>query len=283
MLQSAPIFVAEFDFTGRDFQTIAALLHHHAGISLPDSKASLVYARLVKRLRLLGFTCFSDYCALLTGPDGANEIQVMLRCLTTNVTRFFREPHHFQNLQQAIEAAAPAVRSGGRLRLWSAGCSTGQEPYSMAFAVLDVLPEAADLDVRILATDIDTDVLTVGIGAVYGDDQLEGIDEAALGRWFDRAGGGWRVNARARALVAFREQNLNAPHWPMRGPFQAVFCRNVAIYFDEPSQDRLWRRFASLMPEGASLYVGHSERVRDPAFASCGLTAYQRTRERAAA
>jgi chemotaxis protein methyltransferase CheR len=187
----------------------------------------------------------------------------MLRAMTTNVTRFFREPHHFDDLKRLVAEAAPAVRAGARLRLWSAGCSTGQEPYTMAFSVLSVLPEAAELDVKILASDIDTDVLATAKAGIYSAEQP------------DRAGA-WRVSPAPRELIVFRELNLNEPAWPMRGPFDAVFCRNVAIYFDEPTQDRLWRRFAPLMTPEARLYVGHSERVRDPALVACGLTAYRR-------
>lgn len=279
----APLFNAEFGYTERDFQTIAGLIHASAGISLPDTKAALVYSRLVKRLRKLGLQSFSDYCALLADPAGAQETQIMLRCLTTNVTRFFREPHHFEDVQRLVTGAASDLRAGGRLRLWSAGCSTGQEPYSMAFAVLSALPDAPQLDVKILASDIDTDVLATGLTAVYDEEQVLSVPADDRSRWFEPvSAAAWRVCAPARSLVSFKKLNLNAPVWPMKGPFQAVFCRNVAIYFDEPSQDRLWRRFAGLMPAGASLYVGHSERVRDPAFATCGLTAYRRTPEGAA-
>ena len=153
----------------------------------------------------------------------------------------------------------------------------------MAFAVLSELPDAGALDVRILASDIDTDVLETGRAAVYSDEDLEAVPAHLRPHWFDACAGrdGWRVSEAARSLVAFREMNLNAVDWPMKGPFQAVFCRNVAIYFDEDSQNRLWRRFATLMQPDACLYVGHSERVRDPAFSACGLTAYRRTTEEA--
>ncbi|MDR7231580.1 chemotaxis protein methyltransferase CheR [Caulobacter sp. BE264] len=272
----------EFAFTNQDFKRIAALLYDLAGISLPDSKATLVYSRLAKRLRALGLRSFSEYCAFVASDNGHDESQEMLRALTTNVTRFFREPHHFDDLRaNVLEPVADKVRAGGRLRLWSAASSSGQEPYSMAFTVLSVWPNAADLDIRILGTDIDTNVLATGRAAVYDEGLLEGIPAAARSQYFERDPSdrrNWRVCEAARSLVAFRELNLNGPSWPMKGPFDAIFCRNVVIYFDEPTQERVWNRFAPLVAPGGRLYVGHSERVGASvtAFESCGLTAYRK-------
>jgi len=272
----------EFAFTSQDFKRIAALLYDLAGISLPDSKATLVYSRLAKRLRNLGMRSFTEYCAFVASDKGHDESQEMLRALTTNVTRFFREPHHFDDLRQnVLEPVADKVRAGGRLRLWSAASSSGQEPYSMAFTVLSVWPNAADLDIRILGTDIDTNVLATGREAVYDESLLEGIPAAARGQYFERDASdrrAWRVCEAARSLVAFRELNLNGPSWPMKGPFDAIFCRNVVIYFDEPTQERVWSRFAPLVAPGGRLYVGHSERVGSniTAFESSGLTAYRK-------
>ena len=271
-----PLFAGEFSFTGGDFETIAGILQERAGISLPATKGALVYARLVKRLRLLGLESFSDYCALLTEPGGEEESEVVLRALTTNVTRFFREPHHFDDLYHQLVDLAPDVRAGGRLRLWSAGCSTGQEPYSMAMTVLSVFPDATALDIKILASDIDTDVLETGRLALYQEEELDAVPANLRGDLERSAGGVWRVGAAARGLVTFKALNLNAAVWPMSGGFQVIFCRNVAIYFDDPTQERLWRRLGPLTAPNGRLYVGHSERVDDPAFQSCGLTTYRR-------
>jgi chemotaxis protein methyltransferase CheR len=272
----------EFAFTNQDFKRIAALLYDLAGISLPDSKATLVYSRLAKRLRALGLRSFAEYCTFVASEKGGDESQEMLRALTTNVTRFFREPHHFEDLRvNVLEPVADQVRAGRRLRLWSAASSSGQEPYSMAFTVLSVWPNAADLDIRILGTDIDTNVLATGRAAVYDENLLEGIPTATRSQYFERDPSdkrAWRVCEAARRLVAFRELNLNGPSWPMKGPFDAIFCRNVVIYFDEPTQERVWSRFAPLVAPGGRLYVGHSERVGASvtAFESCGLTAYRK-------
>ncbi|NGM50322.1 protein-glutamate O-methyltransferase CheR [Caulobacter sp. 602-2] len=273
----------EFAFTTQDFKRIAEILYGMAGISLPDTKATLVYSRLAKRLRALGMRSFKEYCAFVTSDPGRDESQEMLRALTTNVTRFFREPHHFDDLRANIlEPIADQVRAGRRLRLWSAASSSGQEPYSMAFTVLSVWPNAAELDIRILGTDIDTNVLATGRAAVYDEHLLEGVSQSMRGQYFERDPSdrrAWRVCEAARSLVAFRELNLNGPSWPMKGPFDAIFCRNVVIYFDEPTQERVWSRFAPLLAPGGKLYVGHSERVgaNVRGFESCGLTAYRKT------
>jgi chemotaxis protein methyltransferase CheR len=269
----------DFVFTSDDFRRIASMLYDMAGITLPESKVTLVYSRLAKRLRTLGLTNFRDYCALVGGVEGLDERQKMLAALTTNVTRFFREPHHFDHLlERVIEPMVSQVKAGGRLRLWSAGCSTGQEPYSMALTVLSALPNAADLDVKILATDIDPNVVATARQGVYAEDLVQAIPGPVRSRWLERSPEdrqSWRVGEAARRLVTFNELNLMAA-WPMKGEFQAIFCRNVVIYFDEPTQERVWGRFAGQLAEGGRLYVGHSERVSstDLGFESDGLTSY---------
>jgi len=269
----------EFPFDLDDFRRIASLLYSMAGITLPDAKATLVYSRLAKRLRSLGLASFADYCVLLDDPvEGPDERRRMLTALTTNVTRFFREPHHFEHLaSRVIAPMVDQVRAGGRLRLWSAGCSTGQEPYSMALTVLQALPQAPDLDVRILATDIDPEVIARGREGSYGEAELAGVPAESLQRWMERSGDGWTAGAAMRGLVAFRELNL-MDDWPLKGGFQAIFCRNVVIYFDEATQERIWRRFEPLLAPEGRLYVGHSERVPPglTGFESDGLTAYRR-------
>ena len=276
-----PIVEGEFLFTDEDFRRVSSMLHADSGIHLPDSKATLVYSRLAKRLRGLGLRSFRDYCELVAGVDGASERQAMLAALTTNVTRFFREPHHFDHLHDSLlPALVSEAKSGGRVRLWSAGCSTGQEPYSIALTVLSVFPDAGNFDFRILATDIDPVVLETARTAVYGPEAISAIPEPMRRRWMEPAAGprgdsSWRMGEEARNLIAFRELNLNAA-WPVKGPFQAIFCRNVAIYFEEPTQARIWDRFGDLMTPRSRLYIGHSERVNDDVrFQSDGLTVYR--------
>lgn len=274
------IVEGEFAFTNDDFAHIASILYDTAGIALPESKATLVYSRLAKRLRTLGLESFRDYCALVGSSEGLDERQSMLAALTTNVTRFYREPHHFEHLREHVIAPMAAeVRRGARLRIWSAGCSTGQEPYSIALTILSVIPEAAQLDVRILATDIDPNVIRTAREGVYSEDLIEPIPPALRNEWLQRDDSNrklWSMGAAARSLVTFNELNLMGS-WPMKGKFQTIFCRNVVIYFDEPTQEKMWTRFAASLAPGGRLYVGHSERVAFPAstFINDGLTSYQ--------
>jgi len=269
----------EFLLTAEDFRKIAQILHSHAGIALSEGKAALVYSRLAKRLRTLGLRSFREYCALVEGSDGLDERQAMMAALTTNVTRFFREPHHFDHLrEQVMPELAARARAGGRVRLWSAACSNGQEPYSMAITVLSALPEAADLDVRILATDIDPNMVAEGKAGLYREDAVAPIPLDLRRKWLEKAGEGrWSVSEQLRRLVSFRELNLIGD-WPMRGRFDVIFCRNVVIYFDEPTQEMIWKRFTPMMTPGATLYIGHSERVTGPAadvLETSGLTTYR--------
>ncbi len=273
----------EFLFTERDFRQIAAAIHADAGISLPDSKAALVYSRLAKRLRTLGLRSFKQYCALIEGDHAADERQRMIAALTTNVTRFFREPHHFEHLKtRVLPPLLEGARRGARVRLWSAGCSSGEEPYSIALAILSIDAQAASRDVRVLATDINPDVLDTGREGLYSTDALAPAPAELLHRWFtpelgeDDDGQLWRASEQLRALVAFRELNLTGD-WPMRGAFQAIFCRNVVIYFDETVQRRVWDRFSGVLEPGGRLYIGHSERLIDPQsrFEREALTTYR--------
>ena len=276
----ADLVDGEFPFTTSDFNTIASMLYDDAGIALTESKASLVYSRLSKRLRVLGLESFRASCALVAGSSGLSERQNMLAALTTNVTRFFREPHHFDHLKQVVlpELLSRAA-AGGRVRIWSAGCSTGQEPYSIALTVLSMLPNAASHDFRILATDIDPTVIAAGRAAVYSEEAVKPVPATLRDRWMvrvrDDGGRAWGAGEAMRALVAFRELNLMS-RWPMKGKFDAIFCRNVVIYFDEPTQARMWTRFAPLLNPEGRLYVGHSERVADgERFETDGLTCYR--------
>ena len=271
----------EFLLTWDDFCTIKDTLHGDAGIALDETKVPLVYSRLAKRIRALGLSSFRDYCALILSHEGVDERQRMLAALTTNVTRFFREPHHFEHLRRHVlpPLLADAGR-GGSVRIWSAGCSTGQEPYSIALTILGMLPGAASLDIRILATDIDTNVIATARTAEYPDDLVRDIPVDLRSRWLKRTGGGaWAMSAEVRELVRFRELNL-IRDWPMKRPFHAIFCRNVVIYFDEPTQATIWRRFSDNLIRGGTLLIGHSERVLGPAqsrFTTTALTTYALT------
>lgn len=271
--------VGDLPFTDADFDAISRMLRLDAGIDLPPGKASLVYARLSKRVRALQLASFGDYCALLTAAGGEDERREMLCALTTNVTRFFRERHHFEHLErEALPPLLAHARAGGRVRLWSAACSSGQEAYSMALSILSVEPSAARLDVKILATDIDPQIVAQAREARYSAEALADVPAAARARRFVQTDDGlWRPDEETRALVSFRMLNLNGD-WPMRGGFDVIFCRNVAIYFDAATQHALWSRLARQMTPGGWLYIGHSERVAGDAaqaLASSGVTTYR--------
>ena len=274
---------SDYAYTDRDFREIASMLYADARIHLAESKSTLVYSRLVKRLRALNLESFSDYCDLLRTEEGGGERLEMLSALTTNVTKFFREVHHFEQLKtQVLPQLLARARQGDRVRIWSAGCSTGEEPYSIALTILGSEPNAAGLDIKILATDIDPRVVAFGRTGVYPDAAMTDVPAEPKKRFFDvvteQGVKQYRANEALRALVAFRLLNLNS-QWPMRGPFEVIFCRNVVIYFDEKTQNLLWREFAKKLAPGGRLYVGHSERVNGPAsacFDGAGVTSYLR-------
>ncbi|MDP9096094.1 MAG: protein-glutamate O-methyltransferase [Pseudomonadota bacterium] len=260
----------EFPFTTGDFQAIAALLRDQAGISLANSKAPLVYGRLARRVRALQLNDFGTYVAFVQSPAGEAERRHMLTALTTNVTSFFREAHHFEHLRTEILQS-----DGGPIRLWSAACSTGQEAYSLAAVIASLLPDQHRLQARILATDIDPVVLQQAQAGQYS--SIDGVPPG-LRQWFPRSGAVWTVDPALRRMISFKLLNLNA-EWPIKRPFDAVLCRNVAIYFDPEHQARLWSALAAVIRPGGSLCIGHSERVSGPAtgqFENIGMTTYRR-------
>jgi chemotaxis protein methyltransferase CheR len=274
----------EYPLTRRDLNEIATMIYADAGIYLNETKASLVYSRLSKHIRSLGLKGFRDYCQLVASPAGAAARRDMLSHLTTNFTRFFRENHHFEHLKtDVLPQLIARAKAGGRVRIWSAACSDGQEPYSIALTVLSLLPNAADYDFRILATDIDPKILALARAGAYDATALETVSPAMRKQWFSEVEVGgrfkWRIDDRVKRLITFNELNLMA-QWPVKGPFDVIFCRNVVIYFDEPTQMKIWSRFAGVLDSGGYLYIGHSERVSGDAkalFDNIGITTYRHT------
>lgn len=273
--------VVEFAFTDSDFAMIAALAKSKFGLDLQPSKKPLVYSRLAKRLRALKLSTFERYCNLLAQPEGEQEKNHLLSALTTNVTHFFREAHHFTFLRDTI---APSLidkaKSGQPARLWSAACSAGQEAYSIAAALHAADPDVSKHDIRILATDIDPQMIAKAKAGTYPSDQLDAIPAAyqktMLGPKSD--GNTFQIASHLRGMISFAELNL-IESWPMRGKFDVILCRNAAIYFDKSTQTTLWENFARVMIPGGHLMIGHSERLAGPAmtkFKSTGITTYQR-------
>jgi chemotaxis protein methyltransferase CheR len=274
----------EYPLTRRDLSEIAAMIYADAGIYLNETKASLVYSRLSKHIRQLGLRGFREYCALVASPAGAAPRKEMLSHLTTNFTRFFRENHHFDHLKSdVLPELLNRARNGGRVRIWSAACSDGQEPYSIALTVLSMMPNVMDYDFRILATDIDPKILALARAGAYDATALETVNPAMRKQYFKEVDAGgrqkWQVDDRVKKLITFNELNLMA-QWPFKGPFDVIFCRNVVIYFDEPTQMKIWSRFAGMLADQGHLYIGHSERVSGDAknlFDNIGITTYRYT------
>lgn len=256
-----------FTITDKEFSNFRSLILKEAGISLGDAKRQLVCSRLSRRLRALGLQTFSQYYDYLKSQDvQGQELLQMINCITTNKTDFFRERHHFDFLRNHVLAGIreQAVRGGPkRIRIWSAGCSTGEEPYTIAMTVKETLVSLSGWDVKILASDIDTEVLRMAERGIYAAERLEGLPEEIRRKHFLRGKGEWggclRVRPDLKELIAFRRINLTEDSWPVRTIFDAIFCRNVVIYFNHETQDSLFRRFASFLKEGGHLFVGHSE------------------------
>lgn len=245
----------DLEFRDADFDRIRALIYQRAGIVLADHKRDMVYSRVGRRVRKHGLHRFQDYLARLErDPDGA-ENEAFTNTLTTNLTAFFREAHHFRLLADHL------LGRGGPVRIWSAGASTGEEPYSIAMTLLEVLGDRADIEV--LATDIDTDALDRARQGVYSLEQINKLDEHRRKRFFQRGSGrraGYaRVRPEVAARVRFEPLNLVAPGWRVSPPFDAIFCRNVMIYFDRTTQARILERFAPLLKRDGLLFAGHSE------------------------
>lgn len=269
------------DFTDADFDCIRQLVSKHTGISLSDKKRHLVYGRLRKRLKALGLRQFRDYCELLSSGN-TSEVEQFINSMTTNLTSFFREGHHFDYIaNKLVPTLMENNRTHGRIRLMSAGCSTGEEPYSLAMTLCEAIEDIDNYDVRILATDLDSNVLQTAANGIYPLKNIEGLDKQRIHRWFLRGkkqqNGNVRVSPVLRKMVTFKQLNLMQA-WPMNGPFDIIFCRNVVIYFDKPTQRVLFERFANLMQPGAHLFIGHSENIHNmpDRFRLIGKSIYQK-------
>jgi len=266
-----------------EFQFLRDFVHRHCGIALSEQKRQLVQGRLLRRLRALRLGDFAGYCELLRRDPDA-ELGELASAISTNVTAFFREAHHYELLENELlpQWLEHKRRSGDRLRIWSAGCATGEEPYAMAMVLAEALERAGKtVDAKILATDLSPQALGVARKGVYALDRLGGVSEERRRRWFLRGEGEYegyaRVHPRLRELVTVLPLNL-LHDWPMQGPFDAIFCRNVVIYFDQPTKQRLFRRYAQMLPPGGYLFLGHSESMHGLSddFELVGRTTYRK-------
>ncbi len=271
----------EFAFSDDDFDALRTLVKAHTGINLTPQKRELVYGRISRRLRALDLRSFRDYRQLLSDESGT-EFAEFCNAITTNLTSFFRESHHFDYVRDHI--LVPRLNDGGnarRVRIWCAGCSSGEEPYSLAMTIRETLPDASGWDIRILATDLDSDVLARGERGIYPAERLREVSPARVNRFFRQTTlNGQPAYAAApelRKLITFKQLNLMT-EFPMRGPLDAIFCRNVVIYFDKDTQRDLFARMAQLQQPGAILFLGHSESLFKVStdYALIGKTIYRR-------
>jgi len=271
---------ADFTLSEAEFDRIRELVREHTGISLSDAKRQLVYGRLSRRLRALKLGGFADYIAMI--EDGhPEELEEFTNAVTTNLTSFFREPHHFEYLARELLPKLVAADSGmRRLRIWCCAASTGEEPYSISMVLREAHPLLTGWDAKLLATDLDSNVLATGMAGEYAADRFQTMSQQRLKQWFTPlSGDGRRFSAvdALRSLITFKQLNL-MHEWPMKGPFDAIFCRNVIIYFDKATQKVLFERMAKLQRPGDHLFLGHSEslyRVCDK-YDLIGKTIYRR-------
>ena len=270
----------EFVLSERDFNHIRKLVKDQTGINLSEGKRDMVYGRLSRRLRQLGISDFREYLGYLESDEA--EVGNFINAITTNLTSFFREMHHFDYLSKTIIPSLLKSNSNtGRIRIWSAGCSTGEEPYSIAMTLMNSIPDIAHWDVKILATDLDTNVVAHARAGVYTADRVKGVPDNIQRKYFRKGRGSTegsvKMSESLQSLITFNQLNL-MNQWPMRGPFDLIFCRNVVIYFDKPTQRVLFDRYADLLRPDGHIFLGHSEslfKVSDR-FKLIGNTMYQR-------
>jgi chemotaxis protein methyltransferase CheR len=264
----------EFAFTVKDFERVRALIYKRAGIALAPGKQEMVYSRLARRLRARGMTSFVSYLDDLEAGRLGDEWEPFTNALTTNLTSFFREAHHFPILIEHVK------KLNGQISVWCSASSTGEEPYSIAMAICEAFG-TLNPPVHIIATDIDTNVLATGASGIYAMDRLEKMADERAKRFFLRGKGDQqgmvRIRPELRQMITFKQLNLLADSWPLSGQFDIIFCRNVMIYFDKVTQGKILARFVPLMKPDALLFAGHSENflyVSD-AFKLRGKTVYE--------
>jgi len=248
----------EFEYSRKDFERITNIIYKVSGISLSERKEDMVYSRLARRLRKVGLTTFDDYLNFVS--KDSDEQKAFVNSLTTNLTHFFREEHHFDYLNDVL---FPEIFSkfDRRIRIWSAGCSTGEEPYTLAMVWEHLKNRPRNIDFKILATDLDTNVIETGKDGIYSNDKLAPVSQEYM-KWFSQTdvctSNQKQVDEQLKQYIHFKQLNL-MQEWPFKGPFQLIICRNVLIYFDKPTQEKLIKRYYDLLEPGGCLILGHSE------------------------
>lgn len=269
----------EFEFTREDFDYLRKIVTDTTGILADDDKYTMYYSRLARRVRKLGLKNFSEYRSYLNSHRELESIE-LVNSVTTNLTAFFRENHHFEFIKDTI---VPKIKNSGtrKIRVWSAGCSTGEEPYSIAITLAEAISDYKQWDIKILATDIDSNVVQKASSAVYDLNRVDGINKSLLKKYFKKGTGNnaglVKVNPDLISLIEFKQLNL-LHNWPIKDTMDFIFCRNVVIYFDKPTKNKLVERYAELMADQGYLFMGHSESLYKSTekFELLGKTIYQK-------
>ncbi|MBV1915332.1 MAG: protein-glutamate O-methyltransferase [Pseudomonadales bacterium] len=269
----------EFPMSDHNFSTIAKIAYQYTGIKLPEQKRQMIYSRIARRIRALNLANFDQYCEIISDNKHA-EFNEFINSITTNLTSFFRENHHFEYLESTIIPHLKKIHERDRrVRVWSAGCSTGEEPYSIAMTLLKNFSGSSNWDLKILATDLDSNVVATGRNGIYAADRVSGLESALVKKWFAANADSSRyvVADEAKKLIQFNRLNL-LDSWPMKHKFDIIFCRNVVIYFDKPTQKKLFDRYAEQLNDGGYLIIGHSESLHKltDRFESIGKTIYRK-------
>ncbi|HEY6529704.1 MAG TPA: protein-glutamate O-methyltransferase CheR [Cellvibrionaceae bacterium] len=269
----------EFPMSQANFSQIKTIAYEWTGIKLSDLKENMIYGRLARRVRALDLHDFNQYCELLNSED-ADEKREFINAITTNLTSFFREPHHFDFIKtQLVPTLLMRNHTSKKIRIWSAGCSTGEEPYSIAMVAASIA-ELKYWDVKILATDLDSNVLERASGGVYSQDRFASFP-SVYKQYVKKSATGDRVKVidEVRQMITFNQLNL-LDSWPMKQPFDIIFCRNVVIYFDLATQKLLFNRYADKLADSGHLFIGHSENLHkiSDRFLSLGRTIYEKTK-----
>lgn len=278
-MATTSVYERDFSFSEKDFKYIRDLIMDHTGIVLADHKVDMVYGRLTRRLRELDLESFDSYLSTLERDE--QELVHFVNALTTNLTAFFREPHHFEFLASKLLPAIAKNKASKRLRIWSAGCSSGEEPYTIAMTVRSIIPANSGWDVKILATDLDTNMVEKGSKGIYTEERVTGLSSQNMKKWVKKGkadtAGMVKMDDRLREMITFKQLNL-MHDWPMKGPFDLIFCRNVVIYFNKETQAILFDRYADMLVNDGHLFIGHSESMYKicDRFKLLGQTIYKR-------
>jgi len=254
------VYDREFAFSEKDFHFIRDLINERTGIVLADHKVDMVYGRLARRLRELNLSSFNEYLSSLKNDE--KELINFINALTTNLTAFYREKHHFEFMKSKLLPELIKKKTNKRLRIWSAGCSSGEEPYTIAMTVKELIPENRGWDAKILATDLDSNMVRKALNGIYTEDRVNGLSKEQMRKWVSKSAGEQssmvEMSDELRKMITFKQLNL-MHEWPMKGPFDIIFCRNVLIYFNKETQAMLFDRYADMLDDDGHLFIGHSE------------------------